>query len=152
MVRLPLKKDSSQVPSFYSISPEKGGPGPCRSSADFFTISPKATLHQLFLCQDSGDLIVFVPSLKHQTSVFSEKKNKYLQDKLVAFLPKKPKIKNTEAKQRKGKLSEIINYKLINWQIRKAFKKRVKLMVLAEVGGGVVQGSNLLSGHLKLTF
>ena len=114
MVRLPLKKDSSQVPSFYSISPEKGGPGPCRSSADFFTISPKATLHQLFLCQDSGDLIVFVPSLKHQTSVFSEKKNKYLQDKLVAFLPKKPKIKNTEAKQRKGKLSEIINYKLIN--------------------------------------
>ena len=112
MVRLPLKKDPGQVPSFYSISPEEGGPGPCRSSADFFTVSPKATLHQLFLCQESGDLIVFVPSLQHQASVFSEKENKLLQDKLVAFFPRKPKIKNTKAKQRKGKLSKIINYKI----------------------------------------
>ena len=108
MVQLPLVEDPGQVPSFFSISSEEAGPGPCRSSADFFTVSPKATLHQLFLCQESGELIVFVPSLQHQTSVFSQKKNRALQDKLVAFFPRKPKIKNTEAKQRKGKLSKII--------------------------------------------
>ena len=48
-----------------------------RNSTDKFRqVTPLKDRHQVFICSESNEIILFVPSLKHTENVFPQKRNK----------------------------------------------------------------------------
>ena len=77
------------------------------STNGFRQVSPLKDKHQIFVCSETNELLLFVPSLEHTENVFPMNKNKMLIKNLVQSVSKKPNIakslKNSE--ERKGRLS-----------------------------------------------
>ena len=84
MVHLPRVRDGSW--EFFApadIAAASTTKRPCLSTEGFLTVTPHQTKHQLFLCQESRQLILFLPSVEHQCATFSMDQNKILQDILL---------------------------------------------------------------------
>ena len=65
----------------------------CQSTEGFLAVTPHKTKHQLFLCQESRQLILFLPSIEHQCTTISMDQNKILQHLLLQSFRGDVKIK-----------------------------------------------------------
>ena len=60
------------------------------STEDFVTVIPQEKKHQLFVCAETGQLVLFVPSVEHTRMSFSKSKNDLLIENLLKSVRKKP--------------------------------------------------------------
>ena len=49
----------------------------------FLTVTPKENRHQIFICKETKDMVLFVPAIEHQNAKFSLDHNKELKDLLI---------------------------------------------------------------------
>ena len=98
--------------NFYAFGNEpRNGINGCQetwnSSDSFRQVSPLKDKHQIFVCSETNELLLFVPSLEHTENVFPMTKNKMLIKNLVHSVSKKPNIAKSlkKSKERKGRLS-----------------------------------------------
>lgn len=97
--------------NFYAFGDEpRNGNNRCQvtwnSTDSFRQATPLKDKHQLFVCSETNELLLFVPSLEHTENVFPKHKNKLLIDNLVKSIRKKPNGAKTlkNSKERKGKV------------------------------------------------
>ena len=74
------------------------------STEDFVTVIPQEKKHQLFVCAETGQLVLFVPSLEHTRMSFSKSKNDLLIGNLLKSVKKKPNMAKS-----KGRVKRIMN-------------------------------------------
>ena len=77
------------------------------STEDFLTVIPQEKKHQLFVCEETGELLLFVPSLEHTRMSFSKSKNDLLIENLLKSVKKKPNMAKSKGRvKRKINLTE----------------------------------------------
>ena len=79
------------------------------STQNFIVVKPKKDRHQMFISSTTKEMILFLPSLDHQDSIFSARQNANLLRCLVQGFSVKPDQGKKKRKRRMGKLSLGLN-------------------------------------------
>ena len=68
------------------------------STEEFVTVTPLEEKHQLFVCAEKGELLLFVPSVEHTRKSFSKATNDLLIAQLLKSVKQKPNMAKSKGR------------------------------------------------------